>query len=172
MTRTERIKKYILGYKPTICLERGRIYTEECFRDPSLPIVLRRANAFKRFLEEMTLYIGDDDLLLGNTAFQPLAASFFPEYAVDWIEEELDTFEKRESQRFAVPEGAREEILKMCRIWDKHTHFDRVDYHLKSTIGDYLMGPGEDGRKRRGASWNFWEKKIRNTLTKRSFWKL
>ncbi len=145
MTRTERIKKYILSYKPQICLERGRIYTEECSRDPSVPIVLRRANAFKRFLEEMTLYIGEDDLLLGNTASQPLAASLFPEYAVDWIEEELDTFEKRESQRFIVPEGAREEILEMCHTWDKHTHFDRVDYHLKSTIGDYLMGPGEDG---------------------------
>ena len=146
MTRTERIKKYILGYQPEICLERGRVYTEEYFKDPSLPIVIRRANAFKRFLEEMTLYIGEDDLLLGNTASKPLAASLFPEYAVDWIEQELDTFEKRESQRFIVPEGSREEILEMCRIWDKHTHFDRVDYHLKSTIGDFLMGPGPDGK--------------------------
>ncbi len=145
MTRTERIKQYIFNYKPEICLERGRIYTEECFRDPSLPLVIRRANAFRRFLEKMTLYIGEDDLLLGNTASRPLAASLFPEYAVDWIEEELDTFEKRESQRFIVPKGAREEILKMCKVWDKHTHFDRVDYHLKSTIGEYLMGPGEDG---------------------------
>ncbi len=145
MTRAERIKKYILSHKPEVCLERGRIYTEECFRDPSIPLVIRRANAFKRFLEEMTLYIGEDDLLLGNTAFRPLAASLFPEYAVDWIEQELDTFEKRESQRFVVPAEAKEEILKMCKVWDKHTHFDRVDYHLKSTIGEFLMGPGEDG---------------------------
>ena len=154
MTRAERIKKYILGYKPQLCLERGRIYTEECFRDPFLPVVIRRANAFRRFLKEMTLYIGADDLLLGNTASKPLAASLFPEYAVDWIEEELDTFEKRESQRFLVPEGTREEILSMCRIWDKHTHFDRVDYHLKSTIGEFLMGPGEDGNGHKHPSIN------------------
>lgn len=146
MTRTERIKKYILGYKPEICLERGRIYTEEYFSDPSLPIIIRRANSFRRFLEEMTLYIGDDDLLLGNTASKPLAASLFPEYAVDWIEQELDTFGSRESQRFIVPEGARDEILKMCETWNGYTHFDRVDYHLKSTIGEFLMGPGADGK--------------------------
>ena len=44
----------------------------------------------------MTIYIGDDDLLVGNTASKPLAAALFPEFAVDWIEEELDTFEKRD----------------------------------------------------------------------------
>lgn len=142
MTRTERIKKYILGHKPEICLERGRIYTEEYFSDPSLPVVIRRANSFRRFLEEMTLYIGDDDLLLGNTASKPLAAPLFPEYAVDWIEQELDTFGSRESQRFVVPEGARDEILKMCETWNGYTHFDRVDYHLKSTIGAFLPAGG------------------------------
>ena len=76
MTKTEKIKEYILSYKPEICTERARIYTEECLGKEGLPIVTRRARAFKRMMDEMTLYIGPDDLLLGNTASKPFAASF------------------------------------------------------------------------------------------------
>ena len=55
MTRTERIKKYILGYAPEICTERGKIYTEECLKAPGQPVVIRRARAFKRMMNEMTI---------------------------------------------------------------------------------------------------------------------
>lgn len=146
MTRTERIKAYILNNAPEICTERARIYTEECLGNMAQPVDVRRAKAFRRFLNEMTLYIGPDDLLLGNTASKPLAASLFPEYAVDWIEDELDTFETRPRQRFVIPAGRKEEIRAICKVWDGKTHFDRVDYTLKHTIGDVLMGPGPDGK--------------------------
>ncbi len=146
MTRTERIKQYILGNEPEICVERGRIYTEECLKNQGQPVVMRRARAFARMMNEMTVYLGDDDLLMGNTASRPLAASLFPEYAVDWLRDELNTFETRPRQRFAVAPEHKEEILKMCDAWDGVTHFDRVDYSLKETIGDYLIGPGPDGK--------------------------
>lgn len=146
MTRTERIKRYILGYEPEICLERARIYTRECLGSPAQPVAVRRANAFRRTLEEMTLYIGPDDLLLGNSSGKPLAASLFPEYAVDWIGQELETFEKRPRQRFKVSPEAKAEIRGICERWDGATHFDRVEYTLNETLGEYLMGPGKDGK--------------------------
>ncbi|WP_050697932.1 glycyl radical protein [Anaeromassilibacillus senegalensis] len=146
MTRTERIKEYILSTKPEICLERGRIYTEECLKNIAQPVVIRRARAFRRYLREMTLYIGPDDLLLGNTASKPRAAALFPEYAVNWIRDELDTFAARPSQQFPISEEQKAEIRKMCDAWDGATHFDRVDYTLKDTIGEYLMEPGPDGK--------------------------
>ncbi|WP_444641936.1 pyruvate formate lyase family protein [Caproiciproducens sp. R1] len=146
MTRTQRIKAYILENVPEICTERARIYTEECLRFPAQPTVIGRARAFYRFLSEMTLYIGPDDLLLGNTASKPLAASLFPEYAVNWIQEELDTFGARPRQCFFVSEGKKKEISNICRQWDGKTHFDRVDYTLKDTLGDILMG--SDGTHR------------------------
>ena len=145
MTRTERIKSYILSNPPEICLQRCRIYTEECLSDEAVPIVLRRAKAFKRYLEEVSLYIGEDDLLLGNSTSKPLGAALYPEYAVNWILEELDTFETRERQRFVVSEEQKKEIRALCAQWETKTHYDRVDYNLKSTIGEYLMGSGADG---------------------------
>lgn len=146
MTRTQRIKEYILAYKPEICIVRAKIYTEECLGKESIPVVIRRARAFKRTLEEINIYIGPDDLLLGNSSSQPLAASLFPEYAVDWIEGELDTFETRPQQRFLVSPQNKDYIRRMCQAWTGSTHFERVDYSLKTTTGDYLMGPGSDGK--------------------------
>ena len=55
MTRTQRIKDYIRSYPPEICMERGRIYTEEFFSHPERPLVIRRAEAFARYLREMTI---------------------------------------------------------------------------------------------------------------------
>ena len=83
MTRTQRIKDYIRSYPPEICMERGRIYTEEFFSHPERPLVIRRAEAFARYLREMTIYIGDDDLLVGNTASKPLAAGC--RAAIRWL---------------------------------------------------------------------------------------
>lgn len=40
MTRTQRIKEYIRSYPPEICMERGRIYTEEFFSHPERPLVI------------------------------------------------------------------------------------------------------------------------------------
>lgn len=146
MTRTQKIKEYILSYTPEICITRAKIYTEECLGKESIPVVIRRARAFKRTLEEMDIYIGPDDLLLGNSSSQPLAASLFPEYAVDWIEDELDTFETRPRQRFSITPQNKDYVRRMCQAWTGSTHFDRVDYSIKTTIGDYLMGPGSDGK--------------------------
>lgn len=78
MTRTQRIKDYIRSYPPEICMERGRIYTEEFFSHPERPLVIRRAEAFARYLREMTIYIGDDDLLVGNTASKPAGSRPVP----------------------------------------------------------------------------------------------
>lgn len=143
MKRTDRIKKYIRSYQAEICTERAKIYTEEFFGNPEMPIVLRRAKAFSRFIDEMTLYIGEDDLLLGNTASKPMAASLFPEFSVNWIRDELDTFGNRPRQKFYLSEAKRKEIIDICDKWTGHTHFDRVNYNLNSSVFS-LLGEGEN----------------------------
>jgi pyruvate formate-lyase/glycerol dehydratase family glycyl radical enzyme len=144
MTRTENIKKYILDYTPEICTERGLIYTEEFFNHPQKPVVIRRAEAFRRTLNEMSIYIGDHDLLVGNSSSKPRAASLFPEYAVNWMMDELDTFSERPQQRFKVSDENREKIKSVCRAWDGYTHYDLVGYHLNDNLNQVLnSGSGE-----------------------------
>ncbi len=48
----------------------------------------------------MTIYIEPQTLLAGNQASANRAAPIFPEYAMDWVMEELDRFEKRDGGCF------------------------------------------------------------------------
>ena len=57
--RIARIKDEILSTKPSICIERARIYTRVYKETESLPVVRRRAQALRRTLEEMTIWIGE-----------------------------------------------------------------------------------------------------------------
>ena len=144
MTRTEKLKEYILGFTPEVCTERGEIYTREFFSNPAKPLLIRRAESFKKTLNEMTIYIGELDLLVGNASGKPRAASLFPEYAVNWIAEELDSFQDRPQQRFFVSDENKSKIREICRAWDGYTHYDMVSYHLNENLGEVLNSSDEN----------------------------
>ena len=46
-------------------------------------------------LTHMTVYIDDDDLIAGNYTDRPRCAPIFPEFASQWILDEIDTFTSR-----------------------------------------------------------------------------
>ena len=79
----------------TLCAERAEIYTRVFQETENESMILRKAKAFKETLENMTVYIEPDSLIVGNQACRNFAAPVFPEYSVDWIAEEMDEFEKR-----------------------------------------------------------------------------
>ena len=83
--RLARIKERLLETAPSLCLERARIYAGVYRDSEQLPVVRRRALALRRTLEEMSIFIDEDELIVGNHSSRPKAAPIFPEYAVDWI---------------------------------------------------------------------------------------
>jgi formate C-acetyltransferase len=94
-SRLEHLKEEILSAEPRLCLERARIYTRVYQENEHLPIVRKRALAFRKTLEESSIYILDGELIVGNTASQPKYAAIFPEYAVEWIFKEIDGIDNR-----------------------------------------------------------------------------
>ena len=74
-------------------------------------MILRRAKAIRNVLEKITLFIEEGQLLAGNHAASLRAASIFPEYTIDWINDEIDQFDKRPGDRFYVTEEGRSELL-------------------------------------------------------------
>ena len=90
--RTERIDKlyeYVGASKVGMCLERGKIITDVYMKNQSVPPIILRAIALKEILNKMSIYILPGSLLAGNQACKPNYAPLFPEYAVDFIEEEF-----------------------------------------------------------------------------------
>lgn len=126
---TERIKNLrdqVITAKPTICTERARIYTEVYRTRPEMPIITRRARALARTLSEMSIFIEDGALIVGNQASRLRAAPIFPEYAVEWIRNEIDQFEERPGDRFYPSDEAKRELLEICDFWQGRTTLERI----------------------------------------------
>jgi formate C-acetyltransferase len=123
--RLARLKDRMLSTKPTLCLERARTYTEVYRGFDHLPIVRKRGLALRRTLEGMTLYIGEDELVAGSHSSRPKAAPIFPEYAVAWLEAEIDGIDRRKAEYYLATGAEKAEILELCRWWKGKTLQER-----------------------------------------------
>jgi formate C-acetyltransferase len=125
---TDRMKSFredLLNAKPFVCTERARITTDTYRRNMDQPMVLRRALMFKNVLEGMSIFIEDQTLLAGNHASSNRSAPIFPEYAMDWVIDELDQFDKRDGDRFYITEENKTVLRAIALFWEHNTVKDR-----------------------------------------------
>ena len=132
--RIARIKDEILCTRPSICIERARITTRLYKETESLPMVRRRARALRRTLEEMTIWIGNDELVVGNLASRNRAAPIFPEYAVAWIEREIDGIGNRPAESYEIAPADKVELLELVKYWKGRTLHDKAEALLSPEL--------------------------------------
>jgi len=92
--KSERVKKLresALSKFPGVSVERGRLLTKAYKEHEGESKYMVRAYAVKEILENMTIYIKDGELIAGNQSVDERTAPLFPEYAVDWIVDEINT---------------------------------------------------------------------------------
>ncbi len=132
--RIARIKDEILSTRPSICVERARIYTRLYKETESLTTVRRRARALRRTLEEMTIWIGKDELVVGNLASRNRAAPIFPEYAVEWIEREIEGIGNRPAESYEIAPVDKAELLELVKYWKGKTLHDKAEALLSPEL--------------------------------------
>ncbi len=110
----------------TVCPQRAQIVTEVFKETENEPMILRKAKAFARTLEEMDIYIHPNMIIAGNQASSNFAAPVFPEYSIEWLVEELDEMDKRTGDRFEISEETKEIIREIYPYWKGKTHQDEV----------------------------------------------
>lgn len=123
--RIEKLRKNIL-VTPEVCVERGRLITNSYEETEGMPTIIRRAKALEKILENMTIYIQPNELIVGNQASKPRAAPLFPEFGIDFIRDELDSFAQRPYDKFSISEESKREIREIITYWKGKTHCDRV----------------------------------------------
>ncbi|MDR0298085.1 MAG: glycyl radical protein [Streptococcaceae bacterium] len=123
--RMARYREEILSTKPYIDAERALLTTESYKLHADKAIVLKRAYMLKNILENMSLYIEDDTLLVGNQAKENRSAPIFPEYAMDWVIDELDEFEQRDGDVFYITEETKDELRSIAEFWEHNTTKDK-----------------------------------------------
>lgn len=123
--RIARMRQTILTTQPEVCVERAVLTTKAYREHEQEQVVLKRAYLVKEVLENMSIYIEDDTLLVGNQAKKNRAAPIFPEYAMDWVIRELDDFEKRDGDAFYISEENKQVLREIYPYWKGRTLQDK-----------------------------------------------
>ncbi|MBB5182695.1 glycyl radical protein [Catenisphaera adipataccumulans] len=140
-TLTERMKNFreeVLDEKPYIDAQRAMLVTETYRKNQHLPRVLLRAEMLKNILVNMTIYIEDKTLIAGNQAGKNRNAPIFPEYTMEFVMDELDTFEKRDGDVFYITEETKEQLRSIAPFWKNNTLRDRGEVLLPDCVKVFM----------------------------------
>ncbi|MCL2560446.1 MAG: glycyl radical protein [Turicibacter sp.] len=121
---TERMNAFrenLLDAKSYACAERAVLTTESYKKYLDQPVVLKRAYMLKNILDNMTIFIEDETLIAGNQAKENRFAPIFPEYAMDWVINELDEFDKRDGDVFYITEETKDQLREIAPFWENNT---------------------------------------------------
>jgi formate C-acetyltransferase len=133
--RGQRLRERVISVQPRICVERARFVTQSYRKTEHESILVRRAAAFDHILRNTTLFILPDELIVGHQASTQRSAPLFPEFAVEWIREEIDLFETRSQDHFIVtPDVKREFLEDIYPFWKGRTLSDRVYTYVTDEI--------------------------------------
>lgn len=116
-SRMNSFRREVLDAKPYVCFERAMLTTESYKEHMALPSVMKRAYMLEKVLENMTIFIEEETLIVGNQASQNKAAPVFPEYTLEFIINELDLFEKRDGDVFYIEDKTKEELRSIEEFW-------------------------------------------------------
>ncbi|MDO4168909.1 MAG: glycyl radical protein [Lachnospiraceae bacterium] len=113
-------REKVLDKKPYICAERALLATEAYQQNQHQPAVMKRALMLKNILEKMSIYIEDETLIVGNQASSNKDAPIFPEYTLEFVIDELDSFEKRDGDVFYITEETKEALRAIAPFWENN----------------------------------------------------
>ena len=123
--RMDEFREDLLEAKPYVCAERA-VYTTQSYKEHAdQPVILKRAYMLQNILEHMTIFIEPQTLIAGNQASANRSAPIFPEYAMDWVVDELDKFEKRDGDVFYITEDTKETLRELAPYWEHNTTKDK-----------------------------------------------
>lgn len=123
--RMDEFREDLLEAKPYVCAERA-VYTTQSYKEHAdQPVILKRAYMLQNILDHMTIFIEPQTLIAGNQASANRSAPIFPEYAMDWVIDELDEFEKRDGDVFYITEHTKETLRELAPYWEHNTTKDR-----------------------------------------------
>ncbi|MDR3365156.1 MAG: hypothetical protein LBS91_09500 [Clostridiales Family XIII bacterium] len=124
--RALRIRDRYRETTPRFSAERSRLITEFYQSHGTEYSQLKRAKCMRHVYENMTILVGDDDLIVGNLAPTFRGSALNPEYGgVAWMADELESGEyyKREihEELNYIDEEDAQYILSIRGYWDKHS---------------------------------------------------
>lgn len=129
--RIKRLRQESFDAQPSLSIERALIETEFYKENyGKYPIPILRAKNFYEICRLKTIYIGDDELIVGERGPRPKAVPTFPELTCHSVED-LHVLNTRELQRYTI---SQEDIDRYERevipYWKGRTQRERIFGHV------------------------------------------
>ena len=129
--RIKRLRQQNFDTPTTLSIERALIETAFYKENyGTMPIAVLRARNFYEICKKKTIYIGEDELIVGERGPQPKAVPTFPERTCHSVED-LHTLNERELQRYTI---SQEDIdtyeREVIPYWKGKTQRERIFNHV------------------------------------------
>lgn len=132
--RTKKLNDAMRSVKPEICIERARLITESYKQTQGMPYIIRRAKGLKYLLEHMTIFIDDEELIVGNHGSKPRSAPLFPEFG-GLSKKELDMMPTRKVDTLQISEEDKDTLLtEIYPYWENQSIGDLSQYYIDDRI--------------------------------------
>ena len=121
LRRTSRLKNNLLTSKYELCIERIKYFTEIYRKFPKDPEIIKRAKAIAHTLDNMTISIREDELLIGNETSKNLGEKINLDlYSYDRSfskRSSIKKYGKRKLQPFFIGDNEVDELLELIPFW-------------------------------------------------------
>lgn len=136
--RMRAFREEMLDERPYIDAERAVLATQAYRAHQNQPNVMKRALMLEKILDNMTIYIEDKTLIVGNQATKNRNAPIFPEYTMEFVLNELDTFEKRDGDVFYITEETKQQLRDLAPFWENNNLRARGEALLPDEVQVYM----------------------------------
>lgn len=133
-TRLEKLLTKIHVERYPLCIERARLITQSWEQTKDEPMILRLAKAFAHLVKNVTIFIENGELIVGNGASRPMGLEIEP-FMGPFSEEELKTLE--EEGFIEVDEGDWPEIRGLASYWKGKN----LQYKIGQLLDDKRLWP-------------------------------
>ena len=129
--RIKRLHKQSIDTEPTLTIERALIETAFYKENyGKMPNCILRARNFYEICKQKTIYIGDDELIVGERGPVPKAVPTFPELTCHTVED-LHTLDTRELQPYHISQEDIETYEReVIPYWQGRTQRERIFNHV------------------------------------------
>ena len=120
--RIIRLKEELFAAEDIYCTERALIVTDSYRSNLDQTPILQRALAFRDILKKISIYVREDELLMGNLSSKLGARPLYPEFHIGLAEHS-----KTGSVGEQVPLQVYPELLEIRDFWNEHDSFHIIE---------------------------------------------
>lgn len=121
-----------------VSLERARLYTESWKESVGKPMPIRRGLAMKHVLENIPLFIDDQQLIMGSYASHSMWGEWYPEYESKFLLGAAD--DEPALKAMAKSDEDVAEIREMAAFWAKESVEDQYERYFTEEEKQRLLG--------------------------------